>query len=80
MSFYVINSEYDIDVAVRECMKLINLQNSNVKLAFNNMSMVNIFMSDLTKECEKNQVDPEEQKFHMDVLVTELLEDDGDLV
>jgi hypothetical protein len=76
MSFYVIESEYDIDLAVKECMKLISLDRSRVKLAFNNMHMVHIFMNDLTEMCNRHNVDPEEKDFHMDVLVGEMLEDD----
>tara|TARA_R100000951_G_scaffold75748_1_gene63860 strand:+ start:61 stop:312 length:252 start_codon:yes stop_codon:yes gene_type:complete len=69
MSFYVVNTEYDMDTALDECMKLIELNGSTVRLGFNNMKMVHIFMVNLTEACDKFGIDPEEQDFHMDVLV-----------
>jgi len=78
MSFYVINSEYDIDLAVRECTKLMSLDGTRVKLAFNNMEMVHIFMHDLTKVCDTMNIDPESKDFHMDVLVGQGASEDED--
>lgn len=69
MSFYIIESEHDIDIAVKECVKLMSLDRARVKLAFNTMGMVRIFMQDLTDECVRYDIDPESKDFHMDVLV-----------
>jgi len=69
MSFYVVNNEYDMDQAIGECIKLIHLQESRIKLGFNNMGMVNIFMANLGDECDAYNIDPEERDFHIDVLV-----------
>lgn len=77
MSFYVVNNEYDIDLAVKECTKLMSLDRSRVRLAFNNMQMVHIFMNDLSDKCDILQLDPEDNDFHMDVLVGDMPEDDS---
>ena len=80
MSFYVVNTEYDMDTALDECMKLIELNGSKVRLGFNNMKMVHIFMVNLTEACDKYGIDPEAQDFHMDVLVGLDDEDEEDLL
>ena len=69
MSFYVVECEYDLDNAVKECTKLMSLRRSSVKIAFNNMAMVKIFMNNLAFSCENLGLDPEAKDFHMDVLV-----------
>ena len=69
MSFYVVECEYDLDNAVKECTKLMTLRRSRVKLAFNNMDMVKIFMNNLAHSCEILGLDPESKDFHMDVLI-----------
>ena len=78
MSFYIVNNEYDMDKTIKECMKLINLKNSKVQIAFNNMGMVNIFMLNLGEVCDQYDIDPEEHEFHIDVLVNAPILDDED--
>jgi len=69
MSFYVIETEYDIDHAIRECTKLMGLNKSRVKVAFNNMRMVHIFMNNLAHSCDTLGIDSEDRDFHLDVLI-----------
>lgn len=76
MSFYVVDSEYDMDTAVSECLKLMPLNKSNVKLAFNNMGMVTIFMDNLSDKCEELGINPDKNEFFMDVLVQPSESDD----
>ena len=71
MSFYVVHTEYDMDKTIKECLSLMNIETSKVRLAFNNIGMVNIFLDNLTKQCEILEIDPEDKNFHMDVLVNE---------
>jgi len=77
MSFYVIHTEHDMDKAVKECISLMNIKTTKVKLAFNNMGMVNIFLDNLTLRCEHLEIDPELNNFNMDVLVNEDFDEEG---
>jgi len=78
MSFYLVNSEYDLDLAVDECVKLMAFKHSRVKVGFNNMKMVKIFMSNLSNKVRDNDIDPSEMDFHVDVLVEEKVEEDDE--
>lgn len=75
MSFYLVNNEYDLDLAVSECVKLMSLKNSRVKVGFNNMKMVKIFMSNLSQEVKDRDLNPSDMDFHVDVLVEETVEE-----
>lgn len=69
MSFYLIRSEYDMDLAVNECIKLLNIKHSRVKVGFANMKMVNIFMENLSTMIKEKVLNPKEMDFQVDVLV-----------
>lgn len=71
MSFYVVQNEYDLDLAVKECVKLMNIKHSRVKIGFNNMRMVKIFMQNLSSEVDEHDLNPNDMDFHVDVLVEE---------
>lgn len=78
MSFYLINNEYDLDLAVNECVKLMSIKNARVKIGFKNMKMVNIFMSNLNQEVKDRDLNPSDMDFHVDVLVEESVEESDD--
>ena len=86
MSLYVIGSEYDMDNTLKECVKLISTTNNgNVKVAFNNMGMVHIFLQNLSTACDHFEVDPEDTGFTLDVFVGSPIsmeedEEDGELL
>ena len=70
MSLYVINSEYDLDNTLKECVKLMYTgDTSKVKIAFNNMGMVQIFLMNLSLTCDSLNINPEESDFSLDVFV-----------
>ena len=78
MSLYMVTNEYDMDLAIKECIRLVAMDGSTIKLAFNNMDMVNIFMLNLNDKCDQHHVDPEAANFRMDVLVQATKKDEGD--
>ena len=78
MSFYLVNNEYDLDLAVSECVKLMAIKHARVKVGFNNMKMVKIFMSNLSQKVQDNDLDPSDMDFHVDVLVEEKVEEEED--
>jgi len=78
MSLYFVKSEYDLDLAVDECVKLMSIKHSRVKVGFNNMGMVKIFMHNLGKKVDEKDIDPSEMDFHVDVLVGEPNSEDND--
>jgi sRNA-binding carbon storage regulator CsrA len=78
MSFYLVNNEYDLDLAVDECVKLMAIKHARVKVGFNNMKMVKIFMSNLSQKVQDNDLDPSDMDFHVDVLVEEKVEEEDD--
>ena len=70
MSLYIINSEYDLDNTLKECIKLIAIGNSSkVRVAFKNMGMVKIFLTNLSDSCDILNIDPESSDFSLDVFV-----------
>ena len=78
MSFYLVNNEYDLDLAVDECVKLMAIKHARVKVGFNNMKMVKIFMSNLSQKVQDNDLNPSDMDFHVDVLVEEKVEEEDD--
>lgn len=78
MSFYLVNNEYDLDLAVSECVKLMAIKNARVKVGFNNMKMVKIFMSNLSQEVKDRDLNPSDMDFHVDVLVEEEAKESDD--
>ena len=81
MSMYVIGSEYDMDNTLRECVKLISTtEDGNVKIAFNNMGMVHIFLHNLSTACDHFEIDPDDKGFTLDVFVGSpiIMEDEDD--
>tara|TARA_R100000655_G_C2959880_1_gene188703 strand:- start:285 stop:566 length:282 start_codon:yes stop_codon:yes gene_type:complete len=76
MSLYIINSEYDLDNTLKECVKLIAIGNeSKVRVAFKNMGMVQIFLSNLSSVCDTLNIDPEASEFSLDVFVGDGVDD-----
>ncbi len=85
MSMYVVDSEYDMDTTLKECVKLISTtDNGNVRVAFNNMGMVHIFLQNLSTACDHFEIDPEDKGFSLDVFVGAPMEmddeDEGELL
>lgn len=78
MSFYLVNNEYDLDLAVSECVKLMAIKSARVKVGFNNMKMVKIFMSNLSQEVKDRDLNPSDMDFHVDVLVEEEAKESDD--
>ena len=59
--------------------------NGNVKVAFNNMGMVHIFLQNLSTACDHFEIDPEDKGFSLDVFVGSPIEmddegEDGELL
>ena len=70
MSLYIINSEYDLDNTLKECVKLIAIgQESKVRVAFKNMGMVQIFLTNLSSVCDNLNLEIEDSPFSLDVFV-----------
>jgi hypothetical protein len=64
-----IESEYDMDQALAETMKLVKLKDATLDIGFNNMTMVNIFLDNLNSSLVENKVDPSDKKFHLNIMV-----------
>jgi hypothetical protein len=64
-----IESEYDMDQALAETMKLVKLKDATLDVGFNNMGMVNIFLDNLNATLIENKVDPGDKKFHLNIMV-----------
>lgn len=69
MSKMFIESEYDMDQALAETMKLVKLTNASLDVGFNNMAMVNIFLDNLHAALIENKVNPDDKKFHLNIMV-----------
>jgi hypothetical protein len=64
-----IESEYDMDQALAETIKLVKLKDATLDIGFNNMTMVNIFLDNLNSSLVENKVDPSDKKFHLNIMV-----------
>lgn len=69
MSKMFIESEYDMDQALAETMKLVKLTNASLDIGFNNMAMVNIFLDNLHAALIENKIVPDDKKFHLNIMV-----------
>jgi hypothetical protein len=69
MSQMFIESEYDMDQALAETIKLVKLTNASLDLGFNNMAMVDIFLTNLHNELVQNKISPDDKKFHLNIMV-----------
>ena len=69
MSKMFIESEYDMDQALAETIRLVKLTNTSLDLGFNNMAMVDIFLSNLHSELIQNKISPDDKKFHLNIIV-----------
>ena len=65
----VIESDYDVDQALAETMKLVNLTNASLDVGFNNMFMVKIFLDNLHERLIEDKVIPDNKNFHLNILV-----------
>lgn len=71
MSKMFVESEYDMDQALAEVIKLVKLGSSSLDLGFDNMHMVRIFLDNLTEQLLENKIDPSDKKFHLNIMVKE---------
>lgn len=69
MSTMYIESEYDMDQALAETMKLVKLKNCTLNVGFNNMAMVGIFLDNLKEQLIENKIEPGEKEFHLNIMV-----------
>lgn len=69
MSKMFIESEYDMDQALAETMKLVKLTDASLDVGFNNMAMVNIFLDNLHAALIENKVNPDDKKFSLNIVV-----------
>ena len=64
-----IETEYDMDQALAETIKLVKLKDATLDVGFNNMRMVNIFLDNLHSSLQENKITPEDKRFHLYILV-----------
>lgn len=69
MSQLFVESEYDMDLALAETLKLVKLNHCSLDLGFNNMDMVSIFLDNLKENLEEQKIDPNEQSFKLNIMV-----------
>lgn len=69
MSTMFVESEYDMDVALAETLKLVKLKNTSLDVGFNNMAMVGIFLENLHANLIENKIDPSDKKFNLNIMV-----------
>jgi hypothetical protein len=69
MPKFFIESEYDMDQALAETMKLVKLTDATLDVGFNNMAMVEIFLENLHTVLLENKITPEDKKFHLNIMV-----------
>lgn len=65
-----VESEYDMDKALAETIKLVKLKNCSLNVGFNNMNMVEIFLDNLKQELLDNKIDTGEKQFHLNIMVS----------
>lgn len=69
MTKIFIESEYDMDQALAETMRLVKLTDASLDVGFNNMAMVNIFLDNLHSQLIENKISPDDKKFHLNIMV-----------
>lgn len=70
MTTMYVASEYDMDQALAETMKLVKLKNCTLNVGFHNMHMVEIFLDNLKQELIEQKIDPGQKDFHLNLMVT----------
>lgn len=80
MSLYTVDCEYDMDLVLGECMKLVVLDGGKVKVAFNSVNMFNLFFENFKERCIAANINPLSTGFHMDILIDKdsILEEDDE--
>lgn len=66
-----IESEYDMDQALAETIKLVKLSDATLDIGFHNMGMVGIFLDNLKEQLVENKIEPGERNFHLNIMVRE---------
>jgi len=69
MSQMYVETEYDMDLALAETIKLVKLTNCTLDVGFNNMKMVSIFLDNLQEQLVENKIDPNKKDFHLNIMV-----------
>jgi hypothetical protein len=65
----IVESEYDMDKALSETVKLVKLKNCSLDVGFNNMGMVSIFLDNLKTLLTEEKIDPSEKDFKLNIMV-----------
>lgn len=69
MSKLYIESEYDLDQALAEVIRLTKFNGSQLDIGFNNMVMVNIFLKNLHEQLILNKIAPDKKNLSLNILV-----------
>jgi len=69
MSKMFIESEYDMDMALAETIKLVKLKNASLDVGFDNLGMVNIFLENLYMMLKEQNIAPDEKDFQLNIMV-----------
>jgi hypothetical protein len=69
MSQMYVETEYDMDMALAETIKLAKLTNCQLDVGFNNMKMVHIFLDNLQEQLVENNISPRKKDFHLNIMV-----------
>jgi hypothetical protein len=64
-----VESEYDMDVALAETVKLVKLNHASLDVGFNNTFMVGVFLDNLQELLKENKITPENRSFKLNILV-----------
>jgi hypothetical protein len=65
----IVESEYDMDKALSETVKLVKLKNCSLDVGFNNMGMVSIFLDNLKTLLTEEHLDPSDKDFKLNIMV-----------
>lgn len=65
----IVESEYDMDQALAETVKLVKLRSCSLDVGFNNMTMVSIFLDNLKTVLMSEGIDPSEKDFKLNIMV-----------
>lgn len=65
----IVESEYDMDQALAETVKLVKLKSCSLDVGFNNMTMVSIFLDNLKNVLMSEGIDPSEKDFKLNIMV-----------
>lgn len=69
MSKLYIESEYDLDQALAEVIRLTKFNGSQLDIGFNNMVMVDIFLKNLQEQLILNKIAPDKKNLSLNILV-----------